>query len=424
MGSLNQSHFTKEFCDRLIAEYGTARNAAVHIHAKCVTKFGSPASLITVGEWIRNKINPPIMGREESSKASRIEKLLEKANIPIESIGNIDKVTFSQWGYQQKDADGNPIEGVLDSTQITLTPKAPAFPVAQAATPNVIQFTEVPRILRKTYTIGIVSDVQAGFLKDQDSGELLEIHDSKAISIAQRIIHDIQPKKLVFIGDLVDFSFISRWQQMEEFSPVNESIQAGYDVMCGFIAAAGPQVEQKLMVGSNHSIRPERFLLEHNRMALRIRRASDASEWPVFSEGYLLRYEEHGIEYTGHFPAGEHYLLPNLVVMHAPPKAREFGASVIHGHVHKISVTPRVQHTHRGRETHFVYDVGALCHVGQNANKMSLMRTRTPSDQGRTNWVQGLGVVNVVEGKESVFSVDLIPIINHNALYKGEVYEA
>jgi hypothetical protein len=176
------------------------------------------------------------------------------------------------------------------------------------------------------------------------------------------------------------------------------------------------------MVGSNHSIRPERFLLEHNRMALRIRRASDTSAWPVFSEGFLLRYEEHGVEYTGHFPAEEYYLLPNLLVMHAPPKAREFAASVIHGHTHHVSITPRVQHTYEGRKDHMVYDVGALCQVGQNANKMSLMRTRTPSDRGRTDWNQGIGIVNVVEGKESIFSVDLIQIKDHTAIYKGAIY--
>ena len=419
-----RSDFTQEFCLELLNLHGDINNAAKAVREECINHNGHQAGMRTVWGWIKEGLAPTVAGREDITRSARIEKLLDKANTPLDSIGKIQGVKLRQWGYAMKGEDGNPIEGVLDSTEISFTPTAPEFPLAQPANPNIIKFQEAPRILRKTHTIAIVSDVQAGFLKDLDSGELLPIHDPKAVSIAKQIVHDVQPERLVFIGDLCDFSFISRWVQHSEFDAVNESIQAAYDIMCEFIAAAGPQVTQKLMIGSNHSIRPERFLLEHNRMALRIKRASDTSAWPVFSEGFLLRYEEHGLEYSGHYPAGEYYLLPKLIAMHAPPKAREFGASVIHGHSHKISITPRVQHTSHGRETHFTYDVGCLCQTGQNENKMSLMRTRTPSDQGRTNWQQGLGVVNVVEGKEDIFSVDLIPILNHQAVYKGELYGA
>ena len=421
MEILTRSHFTREFCTALVQEYLTARNAAMHLHGRCINIYGKPAGLTTVSGWINQGVAPPITGREDNSKVSRIETLLARANVPLSSIGNIDKVTFSQWGYQQKDADGNPIEGVLDSTQIVMTPQAPAFPVVTQAAPNVIQFNDAPRIMKATKTVVILSDCQVGHLKDLDSGVLEPIHDTAAMRVAELITAAEDPDEIICIGDYMDWAMLSRWQQHDEFDTVNEAIQEGYDWLCRFKAAA-PNASKFVMISGNHDIRPEKFLLEHNRKAMRIRRASDTSEWPVFTQGYLLRYDELGITCPGTYPGGEYYITPDLLAIHAPPRAGEFQASIIHGHDHKLTRETRVQHSSEGRKTYFRYSVGCLCQTGITSNPQRLMRTRVPSDRARTSWAQGMATVDIVEGKIPLHAVNLITIENGLSLFKGELF--
>lgn len=427
MKILLESDLTTPLIQELIQEHGNASDAVRHLLSiyTVLGRLDKPLTFNTLRRIFRQKFKPSITQREDESRESRIEKLLQNHNVALDSIKEIKDVKIGIWGIHAKDSEGNIQTSYLDKTQITLTPHAPTFPIVDKANPTIIKYNnDVPKLLRKTWQAAVISDIQAGYLKNMQTGLLQPIHDPKAVSVALQITSDICPKKLVFIGDVSDWSFISRWEFHNEFDAVNESIEISHKILADFISAAGPQVDQKRMIDSNHALRPEKFLLEHNRAAMQIKRASDTSKWPVFSEAYLLRYEDLGIEMEGRYPGGEWFMLPKLVFMHAPPKSKEFSASVIHGHTHKSQSTPRVTHTHTGREEFFTYDVGCLTSVGKNANNLSLMVTNTPSNQGRTNWNQGMAIVNVVEGKEEVFTVDLIQIREGGALYGGSYYTA
>jgi metallophosphoesterase superfamily enzyme len=411
-----------EYIKTLVAQSGGCAQAADYILSvfSITDRSLDRESLRKYLSRILNK-EKKITDRADPDRISRIEKLLDNANIPLESLGRIENVKLGIWGVHAKDKDGNIQTSYLDKTQISLIPEAPPFPVVNCAEPKTIQFSpKVVRTLKKTWQAVVVSDTQIGFLQDPETKETSPIHDPQAMAIAKRITLDVAPKELYFIGDWMDWPFLSRWQQHDEFDAVNESIQEGYIQLCEFISAAGPQVTKKIMIGGNHDIRPEKFLLEHNRKAMRIRRAGDT--WPVFSQQFLLRYDELGIDMPGYYPSGEYYVLSDLLLTHAPPKAAEFQASVIHGHQHKLSITPRVQHTESGRKVYLTYDIGCLCRVDSTTNPYRLLRTSVPSDQPRTNWQQGLGVVNVVDGKFPVHSVDLIHIQNGKAIYGGKPY--
>jgi predicted phosphodiesterase len=419
-GVLNRSHFTRPFCIQLLTEFHTKRDAAKALHGRVFGHLGDLISTTTIERYILQGLTP-VAGREDEDRSARLEKLLEKANLPLQEVGSVSKIKFSQWGYHQKDADGNPVEGVLDSTEVHITPAAPAFPLAQPANPNIIQFTEPPRILKATKSVVVVSDTQIGFLQDPETKSIEAIHDPLAMRVAELITRSVDPNEVVYIGDWMDWPFLSRWQQHDEFDAVNESIQEAYNWLCRFKAACR-EGTKFTMIGGNHDIRPEKMLLEHNRKAMRIRRAADTSGWPVFSQPYLLRYEELGIQYPGHYPGGEYFLLPDLVLTHAPPKAKEFQASVIHGHTHHIGRQTSVQHANMGRKTYHTYDIGCLCQVGSTENRQRLMVTRVPSDRARTDWAQGIAVVNIVDGGR--FSVDQIEIHHNWALYGGQLFDA
>ncbi len=421
---IKDTTITQSYACELIKEHGSANAAAFYLSENfeiLSSRYeGKILSYARIRDILNRLVNMGISGREDTSRESRIEKLLHNHNVPLESINRIDNVKLGIWGVHAKDAEGNIQTSYLDKTQITIVPEAPVFPVVNCAEPRIIQYDRGPVIAKRVDQYVIISDTQIGFLQDPETKATVPIHDPKAIAVAKQITADIGPSKLAWIGDLMDWPFLSRWTQHDEYDAVNESIQAAYDHLCEFISASGRRLQEKIIIGGNHDIRPERFLLENNKKAMRVRRASDTSRWPVFSQPFLLRYDDLGIHYPGHYPGDHFYLLNELVLTHAPPKAKEFQASVIHGHTHHITRSTSVQHSSQGRKTYYNYDIGCLCQTGENPNPYSLVRTRVPSDRGRTDWSQGIAVVNVIDGE--FFSVDQIAINDGRAIYQGQVY--
>lgn len=448
---LTEKDFTLEFCTALVAEHGDIEHAAQAISAQCVSErySGRPVAWRTVRNWISARVGPQRNGvgmgltdRDDPSRINRIEELLRKANIDPEKIGAIRSARVKSYGVAMKleertiDPDTGkvvvtqkPHELGLHATDVTLSPIVPDFPLVQAAPPTKIVFRATPRIARKTRTVIVYSDAQIGFLRDLETDEPEPIHDPLALEVAEQITADLAPDEQSFIGDWMDWPTFSRWPQHPEMRRTLQlSVDEGHRWKARLRAAA-PRKAKAVEIGSNHGYRPEKFILEHNLEAVGLRRAcSQPAEWPVFSEPYLLRYDELGIAFSGQYPGGEHYLTEDLVLMHAPPKRLEMRASVIHGHTHRLTRTTAVSHGHDGRATYFVYDIGCLCQLGTTTNRRRLMVTRVPSDRGRTDWAQGLAVVEIIEaaGSRPAFhAVEQIAIHEGGwAQFRGTTYEA
>jgi hypothetical protein len=177
-------------------------------------------------------------------------------------------------------------------------------------------------------------------------------------------------------------------------------------------------------VGSNHQIRPENFVGQYNKTAMRLQRATDTSGWPVFSEPYLLCYDELGIEFSGQYPGGLYFLFDDLALTHAPPKRLEIQATVIHGHTHKMEKTTTVAHGRHGRKTYFIIDTGCLCRVGSTMDVKRHVITHVPSGRARTDWAQGISLVNVVQGKFPLHEVEHAHIHEGASNYRGQLFQS
>ncbi|MGH7744210.1 MAG: hypothetical protein ACREQ5_05235 [Candidatus Dormibacteria bacterium] len=364
----------------------------------------------------------PTILEPENARLNRVQELLDRASIIPESIGRIDKVRVKAWGVMAKDADGVMRLQGLHGTTIDIDPNKP-LPIIQPATPTQIVYNEAPRILRKVKMDVVISDAQMGYLRDMQSQLLEPTHDPLAMEVARQIVADVLPTRLAFIGDWMDWPTYGRWPQFPEYDRVVQpSIEAGYRWKAEFCAASGAK-SKRIEIGSNHAVRPEKFLQDYNKNAMGVRRAIAPGEWPVFSEPFLLRYDELGIEFSGQYPGGEYYLLDDLMLLHAPPKTREFAASYIHGHTHKLQAYTHVIHSSSGRKSYIGVDTGCLCQVGVTANKRRLLVTRVPSDRGRTDWAQGISVVEYIEGKLPQHQINLIAINGGRAIFKGQAYE-
>lgn len=377
---------------------------------------------------------PAITDRAKADQINRIAELLfDKANIDPRALhaSAIRSATLKSYGVSAKIV--NPETGLeelktegLYSTTVKIDPRLDEpFPLIQPATPTTIKFATPPRILRKVRTVVVLSDAQIGFLQDLDSKAIEPIHDPAAMDVAKQITRDVQPSELVCIGDWMDWSAFSRWPQQPEMRAMTQlAIDQGYLELGEFISAAGKRCAKRIMIGSNHQIRPERMLKDMNLEATGLRRADSPSEWPVFSEPFMLRYDDLGITFSGQYPGEQYFLLEDLVLVHAPPKRLTYRASVLHGHCHRQTITTAVQHGFDGRHPYYTVDVGCMCRVDATTNPRRLMRTSVPSDRGLTDWTQGTAVVQILEGKLPRHQIDLIAINEGAAIYQGQVYAA
>jgi hypothetical protein len=228
----------------------------------------------------------------------------------------------------------------------------------------------------------------------------------------------------------MDWPTFSRWPQHPEMRrTLQMSVDAGHHELALMISAAGKRCTKRVMIGSNHGYRPEKFILEHNLEAVGLKRAcAQPDEWAVFSEPYLLRFDELGIEFSGQYPGGAYFILPDLGLTHAPPKRLEFQATMIHGHTHKRTLTPAVQHGDGGKRfTYYLVDIGCMCQLGATSNLRRLMITRVPSDRGRTDWQQGGAVIEIIDAfgsQAAKHAIEQVEIDNGGAIFRGQVFKA
>ena len=372
---------------------------------------------------------PTVFESSDSNKTNRLQELIDNNALKVESIGRIQHIDIGEWGSGIKNKNGEWEEHGLYKKAMRIIPPSPDFPLVQPATPTTIVHNEAPRIWKPVHQGIIISDAQIGYLRGIESGELEPIHDPRAMEVARMFIGAIGPEFIGFIGDWLDWTWVSRWQKRPEFFGIAQpSIQAGFEWKARYVAAASSKAK-KVEIGSNHQARPDIFILEYNRESLgltRAKRPGDPTEWPVFSEQFLLRYDELGIEFSGQYPGGTYYVLDDLALMHAPPKSKEFDASVIHGHTHKLgNASSHVTHSRDGRREHLTYDTGCLCRTDATTDKRRLMQTSVPSDRARTDWLQGIIHFEWMEwGDSTKHQVHPIHIFDGTALYQGQTFSA
>ena len=414
---MTRGDFTPIYCEGLVKIHGSVQAAARAVAERCIVpgRLEAP-SWRSVERWIYKAL----------SREIPVNPITDIGSSGVPAGERITRRSAATYEVVRRDSDGKPTVFQLKRESVSTVPEVSFPTVLDRAVPSTIVYNPVPYIARPVRYAVVVSDVQFGFLKNQLTNELEPIHDPLALDVCKRIIADIRPEQLFFIGDFVDWPTFSRWQKYPEYyGTMQPTIDGAHRELGEIIAASGYQCERRVMVGSNHQQRPEKFLLEHNMDALNVRRANTApSSWPVFSEQYLLRYDDLGIEFSGQYPGGEYYVLDDLVLTHAPTSRLEFAADNIHGHTHKLSIATWAQNTAHGRKNYYQYDCGCLCQLGQVTDSTALQRTRVPSDRARTDWSQGFAVISILDGKIPKHEVELIKIDKGLAIYRGQVYEA
>lgn len=247
----------------------------------------------------------------------------------------------------------------------------------------------------------VVSDVQYPY------------HNARAVRNVWSFIHEIQPDKVLIIGDFMDYPQPGRWSKdtRAEFEgSVFKDSEGGIKLLTELRDLYPGEIEYE---DGNHDGRP-RVYLEKYAPAL-------AGEG-TFNIERLLKFEDLGITKVPPF----HPVAPGWVAMHghelkgaspipgrtAAGFARKLDVSVVMGHTHKLAVSPQTVGIGRKQRTLHGFEVGHL---------MDPMKAQYLS-KGVSNWQLGFGVLEV--GQYNSIPVPVYMEKDGSFVYAGVRYGA
>lgn len=363
----------------------------------------------------------------------KLDRVLDTVTAKPEEVKGL---TVRQWENVMRGTDGEPVVTRLQGIKldIKVNEVAPDWPLIDR--PSVIYKVPAgePRPPHPRDRVVVIHpDPQFGFRQFED-GTLDPFHDDDAIDVAMQVTADLQPDRVVCLGDFQDFAEFGRYTQEASFARTTQrGIDRGHQY-CAQLRQAAPDAELDVMEG-NHDARAEKRVREVNMAAWGLRRAADTTGWPVFSVPYLCAFDQFDVRYAGGYPAGEIWLTPELRCIHgvkvrsggstAAAVVKDDGVSTIFGHVHRLEQQYLTRRVHGAGKRLVAATPGCLCRVD---GAVPSVKSGTTLDgrpvPGAENWQQGMAVVEYREGRPN-FALHLVHIDTYNGYetrFNGHVY--
>jgi hypothetical protein len=350
---------------------------------------------------------PAKMGKEQLGK---LNALLERSGLDADDFARVERVKV--WQGFMKDDDGE--AEVVDLAGMTLVPHwvdGPEWPVVQPAKPTVVRYRKSSAQRTTARTTVVLPDTQIGFRRYED-GTLDPTHDERAIACALEIARELDPWRIVLLGDTMD---LSQWSskfliQPEFVFTTQPAVDRAHLLLADCRSIVGEDGHVVLLEG-NHDDRVAISIAKNAMEALRLRQANAPESWPVLSIPNLLRTDELGVEYVGGYPAGKvklaeaHGRQSPLYARHGvgagnvQKDAKSMGQSFVQGHGHHLSVHAETyEYDERAIDVE-VWSLGCLCRVDRAVpGTFSGNHAKGQPVAGVDSWQHAVGVVTEYEG--------------------------
>lgn len=357
-----------------------------------------------------------------AKKPPTLKSLLKKFDVSEEEW-KVTNFKVNQWDVSAKEEiDGKIVWNTHTNYQAnaTLVRKIPVvcdFPTVQGAQVSPLKFNvKTPK--RKLKVDVILPDSQCGYKRDLQTGELTPLHDLKAISIATQIIKDINPNRVIMLGDMLDLpDWSTHFVRSPEFY---FTTQPSLDYVASWISELRPYCEELVYIEGNHEKRMVDSIIQNTIQAYGIKPANEPKSAPLISVPYLLGLDKLNVEYIGNYPHGEFYINNNLVCIHGIKVGAQSGQSVmkllnsprisiIQGHVHRLEMAHKTVWTHGKPKIYQAISCGTLCRIDGIV----------PGGGTRYNWQQGVGIV---EYTDEDFQIDTVGIYEGKSIFRGKQY--
>lgn len=242
--------------------------------------------------------------------------------------------------------------------------------------------------------------------------------DIKTLKLVYKFIDYYHPDKLYILGDLVNFTKISKYEQDPFYeTSVADEIADAKDVLLEFTTRArkgNPKVEILLFEG-NHEQRMSKFL---NKNASQIATLTCDDEL-LISVPHILELKKFGIKWVPYYKIIHEH---NVAFLHgqtvrvksgfsAHANIDKFGVSGFTGHTHRLAHVTRTQ----SGDTKFWIETGCICNLSPEYPS-GLAYALSP------DWTQGFATIEYDHVLDKVFPT-IVPIINHSFIYSGELFK-
>lgn len=374
-----------------------------------------------------------------------IAKLLKEHNIKPEEVGSIKSLKVGKWQTVTKDELGEAQIHDLKGASIVISPKwdsGPEWPmVAPGPKYNVPKGKGKSRKTKGWETAVILPDMQMGYYKKslEQNAALEPIHDEKAISIALKVVEDMQPDQVVLLGDNLDFAEFGKYLTAPTFKQLTQATIDRATLLCAQLRTAAPNAKITWIAG-NHEARLARYVQMNAEAAFGLTRGKLNDElrdnWPVLSVPNLCRMDEFDIDYLSGYPESFLALNENLIIRHGDRVTsngstttkylNDAHKSVIYGHIHRVEVAYRTRVSEAGPRTIMAASPGCLCRIdgAVPSVKSGSDEFGRPLMQGAENWQQGLAVVQYQPKGvgEEWFNYEQMWIYNGRGILRGTEY--
>jgi hypothetical protein len=371
-----------------------------------------------------------------TDRLSRIAELLERSGIDPSEVARVDKVRIGEHetAIKLRDAEGverlQLVKQAADSlTIVPVWAAGPSWPTVQPAKPVRVAATKATPAT-DCVTAVILPDTQIGFW-DLDEG-LVPMHDPAALAVAVEIVRRARPHHVTILGDLLDLAEAStKWLTTPTFA---RTTQASLDTAHAWLAqvrAAAPEAQIDLLEG-NHDRRLSTLIQANAASAFGLRRANTPESWPVLSMAHLLHLDDLDIRWHPGYPAGRVWLRDDVMVHHgskvsAAKASRDAVAvSTVQGHTHRLGSITRTLLGQGGAPCHTVH---VECGTLARCDGWVLSVHGGVDDAGRPvgtveDWQQGLVVMSMAPEPGDLPTVELVPIHQGRARWRGTTYTA
>ena len=383
----------------------------------------------------------------EKHHVEAIVKLLKEHNIKPEEVGAVRSMKIGKWQSVTKDETGEAIIHDLKGASIVLSPKwdtGPDWPVVERGPKyNIPKGKGRVRKTKGWETAVILPDIQMGYYKKslELNAQLEPIHDEQALSIALKLIEEMNPDRVVMLGDNLDFAEFGKFLTAPTFKQLTQATIDRATLLCAQIRAAAPRAEITWIAG-NHEARLSKYVQMNAEAAFGLTRGKLNEElrenWPVLSVPNLCRMDEFDIDYLPGYPESFLVINENLIIRHGDRVTsngstttkylNDAHKSVIYGHIHRVEVAYRTRISDSGPRTIMAASPGCLCRIdgAVPSTKSGADEFGRPLMQGAENWQQGLAVVQYQPKGvgEEWFNYEQMWIYNGRGIFRGVEYVA
>ena len=367
-----------------------------------------------------------ISAQDRKRLHDQLDKLIDDANLPPETISQIRIKKISRWDMGYKDNDGEAQSHPLFGIQLEADPKKfePKWPIPTRVESLVLPKRESKKSPESSRTAIILPDLQIPFV------------DENALSVALQVLNDVKPDKIIFLGDTLDLAAWGRYIQRPEWgTATQDSVNQLHKLLAGIRKAH--RTADIVVLAGNHEQRMANNLLQNAAPAYGLKRADQLSNWPVMSVPYLCAFDHLDVEYIDGYPANKYWINERLQVRHghiarsggstAKAVSNDERVSTIFGHVHRIETQYQTKNVYQGGRTNFAHTPGCLCRIDghvPSAKGGYDQRTNQPVENYE-NWQNGFCIVNYHDG-DSPFSLEQVYINTFNdyeTMYRGKTYK-